>query len=116
MLEALKAHLRQNAMGMCHFQSSSNEMVELVQGSEGKMLPVARSAEDAKVMLEALEAGTDGVVLATDDPSQVVRQTLSHPNPSVDDPLIRRVQMTQCPTCGTDSISVSVKTSCSKGI
>lgn len=33
-------------------------------------MPIATSAEDARIMLEALEAGTDGVVLKTQDPAQ----------------------------------------------
>ena len=33
-------------------------------------MPIATSAEDARVMLEALEAGTDGVVLQTQEPAQ----------------------------------------------
>ncbi len=35
-------------------------------------MPVATSAADAKVMLEALEAGTDGVVLKTNNAAEVV--------------------------------------------
>ena len=41
-----------------------------VQNQDAKLLPVARSAEDARVMLGALEAGTDGVVLHTQEPAQ----------------------------------------------
>ena len=40
------------------------------QSQEARLLPIARSAEDARVMLEALEAGTDGVVLHTQEPAQ----------------------------------------------
>ena len=40
------------------------------QNQEARLLPIARSAEDARVMLEALEAGTDGVVLHTQEPAQ----------------------------------------------
>ena len=40
------------------------------QSQEARLLPIARSAEDARVMLEALEAGTDGVVLHTQEPTQ----------------------------------------------
>lgn len=35
-------------------------------------MPVATSAADAKVMLDALEAGTDGVVLKTNNVSEVI--------------------------------------------
>ncbi len=35
-------------------------------------MPVATSAADAKVMLEALEAGTDGVVLKTNSAAEVI--------------------------------------------
>ncbi len=38
---------------------------------------MATSASDARVMLEALETGTAGVVLKTDDPLQVWHQCLS---------------------------------------
>lgn len=44
-----------------------------VQSQDARLLPVARSAGDAKVMLEALEAGTDGVVLHTQEPAQASR-------------------------------------------
>jgi len=37
---------------------------------------MAISASDARVMLEALEVGTAGVVLKTDDPLQVWQQCL----------------------------------------
>jgi 3-dehydroquinate synthase class II len=38
-------------------------------------MPIATSAADAKIMLEALETGTDGVVLRTDTAAQVVYLT-----------------------------------------
>eukprot|EP00878_Enallax_costatus_P032812 GHUV01036105.1.p1 GENE.GHUV01036105.1~~GHUV01036105.1.p1 ORF type:complete len:487 (+),score=137.32 GHUV01036105.1:487-1947(+) len=49
----------------------AENLVATFQASEGKLLGVATSAADARVMLEALEAGTAGVVLRTDDPVQV---------------------------------------------
>ncbi|CAL5222991.1 g5435 [Coccomyxa viridis] len=49
----------------------AENMVAAFQNQNARLLPVARSAEDAKVMLEALEAGTDGVVLHTQEPAQV---------------------------------------------
>ena len=49
------------------------------QSQEARLLPIARSAEDAKVMLEALEAGTDGVVLHTQEPAQA--SSLHRPRP-----------------------------------
>lgn len=48
-------------------------IMRCLQGSDACLLPVARSAADARVMLEALEAGTDGAVLQTEDPAQVVK-------------------------------------------
>jgi 3-dehydroquinate synthase class II len=42
------------------------------QGSGSQLMPIVTSAADARVMLEALEAGTDGVVLQTDDAAQVL--------------------------------------------
>ena len=44
-----------------------------MQNQDTRLLPVATSAGDAKVMLEALEAGTDGVVLHTQEPEQASR-------------------------------------------
>lgn len=41
------------------------------QDKPASLLGLATSAEDARVMLEALEAGTSGVVLKTEDPLQV---------------------------------------------
>lgn len=42
-----------------------------LQDKPASLLGLATSAEDARVMLEALEAGTSGVVLKTEDPLQV---------------------------------------------
>lgn len=42
-----------------------------LQDKPASLLGLATSAEDARVMLEALEAGTSGVVLKTQDPLQV---------------------------------------------
>ncbi len=42
----------------------------MLQGSGASLLPVVTSAADARVMLEALEAGTDGAVLRTDSPAE----------------------------------------------
>lgn len=42
-----------------------------LQEKPASLLGMATSAEDARVMLEALEAGTSGVVLKTEDPLQV---------------------------------------------
>ncbi|EIE20726.1 DHQS-domain-containing protein, partial [Coccomyxa subellipsoidea C-169] len=44
---------------------------ENLQGSGAQLMPIATSAADAKIMLEALETGTDGVVLRTDTAAQV---------------------------------------------
>ena len=43
----------------------------MLQDKPGSLLGVASSAADARVMLEALEAGTAGAVLRTNDPLQV---------------------------------------------
>jgi 3-dehydroquinate synthase class II len=41
------------------------------QGKRAKLLATAKTAADARLMLEALESGTDGVVLRTEDPAEV---------------------------------------------
>ncbi len=43
-----------------------------------KLLGTATSAADARVMLEALEVGTAGVVLQTDSTAEVGYQTVAH--------------------------------------
>lgn len=40
-------------------------------GSSAQLLAVAGSCQDGRVMLEALETGTHGVVLRTEDPKEV---------------------------------------------
>ena len=49
----------------------------MLQDKPGSLLGVATSAADARVMLEALEAGTAGAVLRTNDPLQVCTNTHS---------------------------------------
>ena len=41
------------------------------QGARAKLMGVATSAQDAALMLEALEAGTHGVILRTDSAAEV---------------------------------------------
>lgn len=48
----------------------AENLVASFQGSAAKLLAVATGAEDARLMLEALEGGTAGVILRTDDPAQ----------------------------------------------
>lgn len=49
------------------------------QPGPGLLLGMAGSAADARVMLEALEAGTAGVVLRTEDPLQVCGDSCRRP-------------------------------------
>jgi 3-dehydroquinate synthase class II len=49
----------------------AENLVASFQSSAGKLMGVASSAADARVMLEALETGTAGVLLRTQDPVQV---------------------------------------------
>ncbi|KAA6426747.1 MAG: 3-dehydroquinate synthase-like [Trebouxia sp. A1-2] len=49
----------------------AENLVAAFQGKAAALLGMATSASGARVMLEALEAGTAGVVLKTDDPLQV---------------------------------------------
>jgi 3-dehydroquinate synthase class II len=48
----------------------AENLVAAFQPGPGQLLGVATSAADARVMLEALEAGTAGVLLRTEDPLQ----------------------------------------------
>ena len=41
------------------------------QGQPATLFGVAKTARDARILLEALEIGTDGVVLRTDDAAEV---------------------------------------------
>lgn len=49
----------------------TENLVATFQGQPATLFGVARSADDAKVLLKALEVGTDGVVLRTDSPAEV---------------------------------------------
>jgi 3-dehydroquinate synthase class II len=49
----------------------AENLVAIFQGGPGRLLGVAGSAAEGQVLLEALEAGTAGVVLRTEDPLQV---------------------------------------------
>jgi 3-dehydroquinate synthase class II len=49
----------------------AENLVAAFQSSAGKLMGVVSSAADARVMLEALERGTAGVLLRTQDPLQV---------------------------------------------
>lgn len=49
----------------------AENLVAAFQSSPGQLLGVSGSAADARVMMEALEAGTAGVVLRTEDPLEV---------------------------------------------
>lgn len=53
----------------------AENLVAAFQAGPGRLLSVAGSASDARVMLEALEAGTAGVVLRTEDPLEVCTLT-----------------------------------------
>lgn len=49
----------------------AENLVAAFQGQPATLFGVAKSANDAKILLEALEVGTDGVVLRTNDAAQV---------------------------------------------
>lgn len=51
----------------------AENLVAAFQGdrARARLLAVASSCEGGRVMLEALEAGTHGVVLRTEDPGEV---------------------------------------------
>lgn len=48
------------------------------QDNPGRLLGMVNNAAEARVMLEALEAGTSGVVLKTEDPLQVADRRHLH--------------------------------------
>ncbi|KAK9816998.1 hypothetical protein WJX72_008045 [[Myrmecia] bisecta] len=49
----------------------AENLVASFQGSSARLMSTAKSAADARLMLEALEVGTGGVLLRTEDPGQV---------------------------------------------
>ena len=49
-----------------------------MQGARAKLMGVATSAEDAALMLEALEAGTHGIILRTDSAAEVRPRAHDH--------------------------------------
>eukprot|EP00884_Botryococcus_braunii_P019779 jgi/Botrbrau1/6485/Bobra.0034s0058.1 len=49
----------------------AENLVASFQGKRAKLLAMVKTAADAKVMLGALESGTHGVVLHTEDPAEV---------------------------------------------
>ena len=55
----------------CQCQTLCKQSLHCLQDKPASLLGLATSAEDARVLLEALEAGTSGVVLKTEDPLQV---------------------------------------------
>lgn len=55
----------------------AENLVAAFQGKRGKLFGIAHTAKDAQVLLEALEVGTDGVVLSTDDPAEVLLRLAS---------------------------------------
>ena len=50
----------------------------LLQDKPAQLMGVAATAADGQVLLEALEAGTAGVVLRTEDAGKLVRCRLAH--------------------------------------
>lgn len=49
----------------------AENMVAAFQDSNTALYATAKTARDAQVYLEALEKGTDGIVLQTEDPAEV---------------------------------------------
>lgn len=49
----------------------AENLVAAFQSLPGTLLAVAKTAADSQVMLEALEIGTDGIVLQTSDPGEI---------------------------------------------
>lgn len=50
---------------------STENMVAFFQNSEASIFNTARTANEARIFLESLEKGTDGIVLQTEEPSEV---------------------------------------------
>lgn len=61
----------------------AENLVAAFQPGPGQLMGVAGSAADARVMLEALEAGTAGVLLRTEDPLQVHLDNRRRPAPAL---------------------------------
>ena len=54
---------------LCSFNAEN--LVAAFQGQPASLFGVAKSAKDARILLEALEVGTDGVLLRTNDAQEV---------------------------------------------
>jgi hypothetical protein len=52
----------------------AENLVAAFQSSQAEVLATCRSASDARLMLGALELGTSGIVLETEDPSEVTTE------------------------------------------
>jgi 3-dehydroquinate synthase class II len=49
----------------------AENLVAAFQGKPGKLFAACATANEARLMFEALEEGTDGVLLQTNDPAEV---------------------------------------------
>lgn len=66
------------------------------QGRPATLLGVAKTATDARILLEALEIGTDGVVLRTNNPAEVSLSSSSSKPIVFPDNLFTRLSSHQC--------------------
>ena len=48
-------------------------LIAKAHGGKSKLIAEVNTAEDAKIVLEALELGTDGVLLKTANPSELAK-------------------------------------------
>ena len=51
--------------------TGAENLVAVFQVRDAQLFGVAKNSKDAQVLLGALEIGTDGILLRTQDPSQV---------------------------------------------
>lgn len=67
---AFKNALNSLYLQKLNMRCGAENLVAAFQGQPATLFGVAKSARDAKILLEALEIGTDGVVLRTDDAAE----------------------------------------------
>ena len=58
-------------------------MIAKFRGSGTEVYAVAHNAEDAETFLKTMENGTDGVVIAVDDPSEISSTAMTTPSTTI---------------------------------
>ena len=73
----------------CNPCAPAENLVAACQGKPARLLGVARTSTDARVLLEALEVGMDGVVLRTDNSMEVANNSMPPCHWSIDNTTLR---------------------------